>query len=293
MSAAHAPAYPQSPPMDTIPRSNILYRVPVNREVLIKDYFKFMDGIVRRYDTLTPYLLSEHLIVRANPWIIDTLQSTDYYYKKKNGIFVYDQRELPVLHKGDTLLIPDSIYACAILDQLAIARLDINIPEFKLRIIEGDSILYTIPIRVGQPKKRYQQVVGRVVDLRTQTGKGYIYHINRIPTVFEDPHTGKVYKTTLRDDGKRTLNPLIPWLEPEINGVRYGQLIHPTTNPATLNKAYSNGCMGCSEADAWRIYYYSPVGTQVNIRYDLDVLSPEGDTLHLKDIYNWKKKKKY
>ena len=52
---------------------------------------------------------------------------------------------------------------------------------------------------------------------------------------------------------KVTKLPQIPFIETEINGIRNGQLIHPTTNPETLNKAYSNGCIGTKEADAWVI----------------------------------------
>jgi L,D-transpeptidase ErfK/SrfK len=76
--------------------------------------------------------------------------------------------------------------------------------------------------------------------------------------------------------------PLIPWIEPKLGGRRTGQLIHPTSNPKSLGKAYSNGCIGTREADAWRIYYHAPLGTRVVVRYDLRV----ADTIRLKDIYN-------
>ena len=76
--------------------------------------------------------------------------------------------------------------------------------------------------------------------------------------------------------------PRIPWIEPQIDGHRFGHMIHPTTNPKTLGKAYSNGCIGTSEADAWRIYYYAPIGTKVNFRYDLIIENERGDTIQLK-----------
>ena len=81
--------------------------------------------------------------------------------------------------------------------------------------------------------------------------------------------------------------PQIPWLETEINGVRNGQLIHPTTNPNTLSKSYSNGCIGTGEGDAWIIYYYAPINTKVIIRYNLKRINKEGDTLTLKNIYGY------
>ena len=62
--------------------------------------------------------------------------------------------------------------------------------------------------------------------------------------------------------------------------------IHPTTNPVTLGKASTNGCIGTSEADAWIVYYYAPVGTPVNIRYDLNVQDDNNGPLVLDDIYD-------
>jgi len=79
--------------------------------------------------------------------------------------------------------------------------------------------------------------------------------------------------------------PKIPFLHTIIDGHRWGQLIHPTTNQKTLGKAYSNGCIGTKEGDAWLIYYYAPVGTEINIRYDLVETNSEGDTSIYNDIY--------
>jgi L,D-transpeptidase ErfK/SrfK len=95
---------------------------------------------------------------------------------------------------------------------------------------------------------------------------------------------------TKRDDNRVTKLPQIPFIETEINGIRNGQLIHPTTNAATLGKVYSNGCIGTNEADAWVIYYYAPIETKIKIRYDLNVVDASGDSIVLKDIYNKKQK---
>ncbi len=81
--------------------------------------------------------------------------------------------------------------------------------------------------------------------------------------------------------------PQIPFLETELNGFRHGQLIHPTTNPETLGKAYSNGCIGTKEADAWVLYYYAPIDTKIHIRYDLNTLDENGNTIILNDIYGY------
>lgn len=272
-------------------RDSVAYIVTISKDIPIGNYFDFMDALVAGYDSIVGYPLNEHIIVRANPWIIDTLENTDYYRRLQRGEFVYDQKKLVVLDKGDTLFIPDSLWVKEIIKNQEATVIDLNIPEFKLRIIENGKILNTFPVRVGRNEKKYLASVGKEVDLKTQPGKGNIIRINRDP-VFVNPVDGKRFEYTRRDDGKTTLMPLIPWIEPQVEGYRFGHMIHPTTNPKTLGKAYSNGCVGTTEADAWRIYYYAPVGTKVNFRYDLEIKDENGDTIELKDIYNWKNKRK-
>ena len=265
--------------------SESTYSVRITNDVLIENYFEYIDSIIKKYDSLTPYTLSEHLIIRANSWVIDTLKHTDYYYMKARDSFIYNQKKMIALPKGSSLIIPDYTTSQKLLKSFQDTWLDINIPEFKLRIFEGSSKLYEFPIRVGRNEIKFLEMSGREEDLRTKTGKGHIINYNRYPRFF-NPVNNHEYFVTKRDDEKVTLMPQIPFIEAEINGMRYGQLIHPTTNPKTLGKAYSNGCIGTSESDAWVIYYYSPIGTRINIRYNLKIIDSKGDTLVLKDIYN-------
>lgn len=265
--------------------------VLVDADVPIKRYFEFLDTLVRRYDTLVPYKLTEHVLVWANPWIIDTLAETDYYRQMARGVFVYNQKDMIVLRQGDTLYIPNPEAATAIQAALDSVHLDLNIPEFLLRIHRGPDTLYAFPVRVGQHRSRYLAMSKRMTDLRTAIGRGSIVYVNKNPS-YINPVDNKVYKVTRRDDDRVTLVPRIPWMEPEIGGRRLGHFIHPTTNPATLGKAYSNGCVGTREGDAWRIYYHSPVGTKLNFRYDLEVIHANGDTIQLRDIYGYGATKK-
>lgn len=278
---AVAPAVQAPPPFDTL---------VVGYEVRLGHYFDFMDSVVATYDSLVDYDITEHLIVRSNPWIIDTLENTDYYRLKARGVFNYDNRLLVVLKKGDTLFIPNETDAWAWQKYQEQVVVDVNIPEFRLRIRDSSQTLYSFPVRVGLNKQRFLVLNDRVTDLRTVTGKGNMIRINRNP-IFVDPEDGKRRTTTRRDDGKTTRMPQIPWMEPKLGGRRLGQLIHPTTNPKSLGKPYSSGCVGTREADAWRIYYYAPVGTAVIFRYDLEVVNEAGDTIRLKDIYGYSKKK--
>lgn len=269
-------------------KENQIYNsILVNRDICVRDYFPFMDSITVAYDSIVSYPFSEHLLVRANPWIIDTLANTDYYRMMAKDSFVYDQKCLIILREGDRLKIPDSIEAGRILKDFAATYIDINIPEFKLRILRDSAELFSFPIRVGQNKKKYLAMGGRVTDLRTKTGRGTIVRHAKDPDYY-NPTTGKRFHLTKRDDDKTTLMPQIPWIETEINRLRNGQMIHPTTNPETLGKAYSNGCIGTKEADAWIIYYHAPLGTEIHIRYDLKIKDSIGTEIELEDIYKVK-----
>ncbi len=264
-----------------------LAKIPVTQKIALDGFFNFIDKIVQQNDS-SSYKLSENLLLRANTWILDTLVNTDYYYQMSLGNFVFRQPKLIVLKPGDTILIPGPATAAALLKKMAKTSLDINIPAFEMRILEGDSVLFAFPVRVGKNQKKHLELAGGTVDLRTRTGVGEIIRVNRNP-LFLDPVTGKRFRYTKRDDHQTTYMPLIPWLEPSINGMRYGQMIHPTTNPRTLGKAASNGCIGVGEADGWRVYYFAPLGTKVIIRYDVQTINPNGDTLHHDDIYRLRK----
>jgi L,D-transpeptidase ErfK/SrfK len=261
--------------------------IVVKKPITIENYFQFLDSIVKKYDTLTSYKLSEHLLVSANPWIIDTLKNTDYYLMKERDSFVFNQKKMIVLPKGAQIRLPDLVATNRLMSGFKNTYIDINIPEFKLRIYRDSIKLHEFPIRVGRNEKKYLKMAGRVVDLKTKTGYGTIVKHVRNPD-YLNPVNGHQYFVTKRDDGKVTQLPQIPFVETEINGLRNGQLIHPTTNPVTLGKAYSNGCIGAKEGDAWIIYYYAPIDTKINIRYDLKVKDSSGEAVILVDIYNKK-----
>ena len=262
--------------------------ISVPKDICVSEYFPFIDSITLAYDSIVTYPLTEHLLVHSNPWIIDTLANTDYYRMILRDSFVYDQGQCVVLKEGDTLKIPDSLHADRILKNFKNTFLDINIPEYRLRIFRDSIEMYSFPIRVGQNRRRYLAMNNKINDLRTKTGSGTIVRHARDPDYY-NPTTGRRFHLTRRDDEKTTLMPQIPWIETEINGVRNGQMIHPTTNPETLGKAYSNGCIGTKEADGWVIYYHAPLGTEIHIRYELKVKDSVGDEIELEDIYRLKK----
>ena len=271
-------------------RDTIVNLVLIHKAITVENYFQFMDSLVKKYDSLTPYKLTEHLIVRGNLWIMDSLQNTDYYRMKARDSFVYSQKKMIALPIGNLIRIPDSIQAKKLLGSFQKTVIDINIPEFKLRIYEDAIRLYEFPVRVGRNEKKYLEMSGRVQDLKTKTGEGIVFKHVRNPR-YVNPVNNHEYFVTNRDDKSLTKLPQIPFIETEINGVLNGQLIHPTTNPVTLGKAYSNGCIGTREADAWVIYYYAPLRTNIKIRYELNVFNKEGEPIILNDIYGYNNKR--
>jgi hypothetical protein len=253
--------------------------------VKIENYFEVMDSLVQVYNSMLAYPVTEHLIIRNNPWVIDSLAATDYYRLKERGIINLDPKKLPIFTPGQHLIIPDSSAVDSLNGVIKQTYLDLNIPEFKLRVIQADSLFHEFPVRVGRNESRFLAMSGRVTNLRTHTGEGIILRHIKDPD-FINPVDNRIYHVTRRDDGVVTALPNIPWLETEINGIRYGQLIHPTTNIETLGKAYSNGCIGTSEEAAWYLYYYAPAGTRIVIRYDLDVVDENGNAIKMQNIYN-------
>ena len=258
--------------------------IVIKKDVPIRSYFKWMDSLVTVQNLKNNYIINEYLIVHNNKWIIDTLAHTDYYYLRDKGVFNEDSKSLIALKKDQVLVIPDSVKIQQLRAQLQNTYLDLNIPEFRLRIIQNKKEVYSFPVRDGQNGSRYMAMAKRIVDMRTKSGIGKIIRVNKKPT-FMNPKNNHKYELTRRDDGKMTQLPIIPWLEPAIDGVSHGQLIHPTTNLATLEKASSNGCVGLRESDAWYVYYYAPLDTKVVFRYDLQAKIDKDEEIEFEDIY--------
>ena len=258
--------------------------VKVIEDVAVDHYFETMDSLCSAIDSAFGIQLSEYELVHANRWILDTLMSFDYYTAKEQGRVIDDQKKCIVLRAGDELRVPNPIELDSIRTNLNSVLIDANIPEFTLRIWHNDSLVYACPVRVGKNERKFLALARHEVDLRTPIGDGHIVRIERNP-LYINPVDGHRYKTTRRDDGSYTQLPRIPFLEPEINGIRSGALMHPTTNRSTLGKAVSNGCVGLSEADAWMVYYHAPLGTRVRFRYELVVTDSIGQLRTLGDIY--------
>ena len=67
--------------------------IVVTKNVKIKNYFTYLDSVVESINKTENYNLTEHLFVRFNPWLIDSLAATDYYNMIEKDSFVYNQKE--------------------------------------------------------------------------------------------------------------------------------------------------------------------------------------------------------
>ena len=266
---------------EAIDSSALVY---VDKVILLKDYFSFVDTLCAQWSRKNQCLLTDYHLVHTNSWILNRLEHTDYYFLKEKGITRKKLLTIPIFRPGDKILIPDSTQRKKIDADLSNTQIDVNLPEYKLEIKQYDQPIRSMSIRIGQLRKRYLAMANNTVNLKTRAGHGYIGRVNRKP-IFINPANNKVYKGTRRDDGVYTDLPPIPWLEPIIDGMQYGQLIHPTTNLRTLGKKSSNGCIGVRESDGWFIYYHAPLGSKVTIRYDRRIVDSQGDTILLPDVY--------
>jgi hypothetical protein len=275
---------------ESLPVKNREY-IETSQNVWVKNYFSWTNNFLDSINQGRNYRINEYVLVMANPFIKDSLRNSDYYVLKDKGKIQYDPKASLVLSKGTMLYIPDSLETWQFEKDIQNTRLDLNIPEFLLRVYRYEKVIDSFVVRVGKNKSAFLAMAGKELDLRTKTGKGKIVRINKTP-LFINPVDNKRYKETKRDDGNVTQLPNIPWLEVELNGNRYGQMLHPTTNLKTTGKAASNGCIGLREADAWSLFLYAPLGTPVIIRYDLKIPGPDSTIIQLKDVYdNYKKHK--
>src|SRR5690606_11311258 len=66
--------------LDSITKYDVPIKIDIPKNVTIGEYFNFMDSLVNAYCERTSLPLTEHLLVRNNRWVIDTLANTDYYW---------------------------------------------------------------------------------------------------------------------------------------------------------------------------------------------------------------------
>jgi len=151
---------------------------------------------------------------------------------------------------------------------MAQPEIEINLPEFALRLVENGEIIKTYNIAIGTP---YEQ---------TPTGSFVIFYKQEYPTWY--PGSNFDDRTPVPPGPENPLG--TRWMEFYPN---YG--IHGTNKGWDINYPVSGGCIRMQDIDAKELYEKVPLGTPVSIRYQTLLLQEKTDGLYVKifpDIYN-------
>ncbi len=266
------------------PRSSPV-AVLITDTIRMNSLHQFLDSLAVSYLPDTLRTLGHILLAAENPRLLNAIRSADYYRaRQSSGAIIRDLDSAVALVPGTLFRIPDQEHATQMASRIRKNRIELNIPEFRIRLLNGPDTLCSCPVRVGRNERALLEVVGHEVDLRTPVGTGTIIRVRRHP-VSVNLHTGEPYVITRRDDGIVTKMPDIPSFEPMLDGKRWGKMIHAATNQVTLGQPYSHGCVGVTEACMWTLYFMTPEGTAVSFRYDLEPGIQQGDSTRLPDIY--------
>ncbi len=130
-------------------------------------------------------------------------------------------------------------------------RVEINIPEFTLRVFRDDEVIRTFPVGVGRP------------GFPTPVGSFRVISKVEHP-VWENPYLGPGVKRI----GAGAENPLgTRWIG--FHATEQGEYgMHGTDSPETVGKLSSHGCIRMRIPDAEALYQLVSVGTPVRITYE-------------------------
>lgn len=143
-------------------------------------------------------------------------------------------------------------------------HVEINIPEFKLRVYRDGQVIRTFPVGVGRPG--YPTPIGH---FRVITA---VEH-----PIWENPYMGP----GARRIGAGKDNPLgTRWIG--FHRTAQGEYgMHGTDSPETVGKLSSHGCIRMKIPDAEALYGMISVGTPVRVIYETHRLGHEGGKLLL------------
>jgi hypothetical protein len=140
-------------------------------------------------------------------------------------------------------------------------RIVINVPARQLTLIEGNTFVKAYPVAVGRPW--------------TQTPRGSF----RILQKAKDPTWAPKGRPAVPPGPKNPLGHR--WMRISPDG--YG--IHATNEPGSIGKARSHGCIRMSREDAEDLFDRVPLGTPVEIVYDLAGYDAAGEPVRYADLY--------
>jgi lipoprotein-anchoring transpeptidase ErfK/SrfK len=140
-------------------------------------------------------------------------------------------------------------------------RIVINVPARRLTLVEGRTFVKAYPVAVGRPW--------------TPTPRGSF----RILQKAKDPTWAPKGRPAVPPGPKNPLGPR--WMRISPDG--YG--IHATNDPGSIGKVRSHGCIRMNPADAEELFDLVPLGTPVEIVYDLAGYDDAGQPVRYEDVY--------
>jgi len=140
-------------------------------------------------------------------------------------------------------------------------RIVINVPARQLTLIEGNTFVKAYPVAVGRPW--------------TQTPRGSFHILQKA----KDPTWAPKGRPAVPPGPNNPLGHR--WMRISPDG--YG--IHATNEPGSIGKARSHGCIRMSREDAEDLFDRVPVGTPVEIVYDLAGYDDAGEAVTYADLY--------
>lgn len=152
----------------------------------------------------------------------------------------------------------------------------INVPEYKLRVMDEGQLIKTYGIAVGDPSSKNRSLIGNY--------EIYFKEVNPIwyPTEYE-----KEAMNVKEPVQPGPSNPLgTRWME---FAPAYG--IHGTIYDWSIGHAVSGGCFRMVNSDVEELFEYIPLKTKVKIIYETILIFERPDGLYvrfLSDIYNRK-----
>ena len=140
-------------------------------------------------------------------------------------------------------------------------RIIVNVPARRLSLVEGNRLVKRYPVAVGRPW--------------TPTPRGQFEILQKT----KDPTWAPKGRPAVPPGPSNPLGHR--WMRISPDG--YG--IHATNDPGSIGKVRSHGCIRMSRPDAEELFDLVPLGTPVEIVYELDGFDDDGEPTRFADIY--------
>lgn len=169
------------------------------------------------------------------------------------------------------------------IDSYGEKRLLINIPQYELKVYDGEILLATFAVRVGKPATPTPIGEGVIAEKREQV----IFRYG------EGERAGQIIRWSRMNPTSEIIR--MPYermrglrIDMKVGNdyIHYGQIIHTTTDYWTVGFPASKGCLGLLLEDMLKLYdFIDRVPTTINLEYETITLAGN-DIIFYADIYS-------